>query len=188
VAPARVSFEAKQRGPRVGGPLALQTNSDTERSALASHGKEQCFRRRYLVVGRVRRWRNAPEPRRDCDPMKPGLWEIVDQRWSAPAWLALFSTVAGVTLLGALSVHHSCAHPPPPVVSPDPGTPLADFCSVVDTGVPWLHVVIAVGLFGAIVVAAGFRARWAFGAAMAICAGVVVGAIVAANLTSAWTV
>jgi hypothetical protein len=49
---------------------------------------------------------------------RAGLGAFVDQRWPLPAWILLAGIVAGVALLSALSIHHSCVHPPPPVVTP----------------------------------------------------------------------
>jgi hypothetical protein len=54
--------------------------------------------------------------------------------------------VLGVVVLAvmcALLAHHSCTHAPPPVERPEPGTARADYCGVVDHGVPWLAALVA---------------------------------------------
>jgi CBS-domain-containing membrane protein len=53
--------------------------------------------------------------------------------------LAFGAVIVG--LLAGLGVHHGCTNPPPPVVTPDPGTPRAQLCEVVDVSQPWTQVV-----------------------------------------------
>jgi hypothetical protein len=119
---------------------------------------------------------------------RPALGAFVDQRWPIPAWIFLAGMVAGVAVLSALSIHHSCVHPPPPVVTPDAGTPLAGFCGTAGSAVPWLQAGLSVLVFAVVAVATRFSPRWALGAGIAICAANLILAIVAGSLDAAMSI
>jgi hypothetical protein len=119
---------------------------------------------------------------------RAGLGAFVDQRWPLPAWILLAGIVAGVALLSALSIHHSCVHPPPPVVTPDPGTPLASFCGTAESAVPWRQAGVSVLVFAVVAVVTRFAPRWALGAAIVICAANLTLAIVGGSLDAATTI
>ena len=76
------------------------------------------------------------------DRRDPELAEAAG-RVSAAALAGAVGTVVAAAIACALLVHHSCLHPPPPVIRPDPGTPRADYCAVVDHGTPWLAALLA---------------------------------------------
>src|SRR4051794_15004146 len=119
---------------------------------------------------------------------RTGLGALVDQRWPLPAWILLAAIVAGVAVLSAVSIHHSCVHPPPPVVKPDAGTPLASFCGTADSTSPWLQAGVSVLVFAVVALATRFAPRWALGAAITICVANLALAIVAGSLDAAKTI
>jgi hypothetical protein len=109
-------------------------------------------------------------------------------RLTMAACVFLLIAVAALSLICALIVHHSCIDPPPPVIRPDPGTPLADYCSAADTAHPWLLALFppVLAAFGIVLVRR--RKRWTVWICLAIATAAVTNAIVASQLTSAYTI
>lgn len=128
--------------------------------------------------------------KQDSDSAQRGssLVRVVDQRWPPAAWLLLTAIVVGVAILSALSLHHSCVHPPPPVSVPDPGTPRAEFCEAADTAVPWLQVSLSVFAYALVVVTSRMRPTWSFAAAILVCGVNVLLALLAGSLDAARTI
>jgi MYXO-CTERM domain-containing protein len=104
------------------------------------------------------------------------------------ACVFLLIALAALSLICALIVHHWCIEPPPPVSVPDPGTPLADYCSAADTAHPWPLALLApvLAAFGIMLVRR--RTRWTAWICLAIATAAVTNAIVASQLTSAHTI
>jgi hypothetical protein len=105
---------------------------------------------------------------------------------------AVVAVVFGVVLFAvvcALLAHYSCTHAPPPVEQPEPGTPRADYCGVVDQGVPWLAALVAGLLAGPALL---LVRRWGASAiavvTVLLCLACLAVPIVAGSLDSAYTI
>jgi hypothetical protein len=105
---------------------------------------------------------------------------------------ALVGVTVGVVFVAvacALLAHHSCTHAPPPVERPEPGTPRANYCGVVDRGVPWLAGLATLALTAPVLLLVRRRgAATVAVVAVLLCTACLVLAVVAGALESAYTI
>jgi hypothetical protein len=104
----------------------------------------------------------------------------------------LVGVTLGVVLVAvpcALLAHHSCIHAPPPVERPEPGTPRANYCGVVDRGVPWLAGLATLALtVPVLLLVRRCSAATVTAAAMLLCLACLALVVVAGALESAYTI
>jgi hypothetical protein len=102
---------------------------------------------------------------------------------------ALVGAVVLVVVASAARVRHACLHPPPPVLTPSPGTPRADYCDAVGGSSPWLALAVLPSLALLVCIAATRRrTRWSVAAAVVLACAAVANATVASHLTSSTTI
>jgi MYXO-CTERM domain-containing protein len=112
----------------------------------------------------------------------------VSRRLTPLAIALLIGSIAGLSLICALAVHHTCVNPGPPVERPESGTPLADYCSSADSDHPWPLTLLPAAVAALGIVAVGRRKRWTAIICVGVATATVTNAIIVSGLTFSYTI
>lgn len=121
------------------------------------------------------------------------LSETANETTSPSAWWitvgVCLTGMAVVSVLGAFAVHQGCYHPPPPVVTPDPGTARGEYCACVESLHLWPFLIgVPMVLTGLALLLSWRHVRIALALTALIATAVLVNAFVANQLESAFTI